>query len=93
MSNFPLVRYRATDTWIPETDVDGIDANENVIAEANNIEFSNGFFENTVDVSSVTLPSGVLSKLNQAYIILSAKKFRHSSQGEQTVYILWKELI
>lgn len=92
MSNFPLVRHRATDVWIPETDIDGVDAKENVMANANNVEFSNGFFENMLNVRSVDLPSNVLQEIqNYDYEILDVKTFKHSTQGWQTLYILWND--
>ena len=92
MSNFPLVRYKATDTWIPSTDIDGIDANEQVIANCNNIEFSNGFFENEINVRTISLPSEVNEQISSYHFrLLSARTFRHSTQGIKTVYILWNE--
>lgn len=90
MSNFPLVRHKATDVWIPETDIDGVDVRENVMSNANNVEFSNGFFENMTNVRSVDLPSNVLQEIqNYDYEILDVKTFKHSTQGWQTLYILW----
>lgn len=91
MSNFPLVRYKATDTWIPETDIDGVDAIESVLSDVTNIDFSNGYVENASGVTETDFPTGVLAKLVLQYRLLSAKTFYHSTQGQQTVYILWKE--
>jgi len=91
MSNFQLVRYKASDTWIPETDVDGVDAIETVLADVANVDFSNGYIENASNVTAIDTPTGVLAKQLTGYSLLSAKTFYHSTQGQQTVYILWKE--
>ncbi len=91
MSNFQLVRYKATDTWIPPDDIDGVDANETVLADITNIDFSNGYLENASNTTGVTLPSNVTVEIANGYGLLSAKTFYHSVKGQQTVYILWKE--
>lgn len=96
MSNFPLVRYKATDTWIPETDIDGTDANESILSEVNGIEFNNGFFENMQTLNGDSIPSNIQALLEEPadpiYELLSVKSFRHSEQGYHTVYILWTDL-
>ncbi len=91
MSNFPLTRFPATDTWIPETDVDGIDVGEDVIADISNFEYGNGYFESMFAPESAELPSNVFDEIDSNdFELLASKSFRHSTQGLKTVYILWK---
>ena len=90
MSNFPLIRFQDIDKWIPETDVDGVDADETIAADVVNIDYENGYIINAKGVLNVTLPSNVSIDITAGYNLLSAKDFYHSEQGLNTVYILYK---
>jgi len=90
MSNFPIIRYRGFDTWIPETDIDDIDAKGNVLTDVSNISFRNGYIENVHSPESVTLPANVQADIDAGYELLTTKGFTHSTQGYVAFYALYK---
>ena len=90
MSNFPLLRYRNFDTWIPEIDIDGTDAPVNILSDVTGFDFKNGYVSNNYTGTAVTLPSNIVTDIADGYDILSSAIFTHSTQGTKFVYILWK---
>jgi len=91
--NFPLVEFRNFDSWIPTTDIDGIDAKANIIADVSSMDFENGFIQNSFGSIKVVLPTNVSADISAGYSILSSKKFSiFYSDGlhNHTVYILYK---
>lgn len=76
---------------VPETDVDGIDAKKSFLAKATNVLFENGFLRNAFALESVTLPTNVQSDLSNGYEFIDGCPFYHSKQGQQFLYVLWKE--
>lgn len=90
MSNFPLIQYKNFEQWIPETDIDGIDAKPEILSSVSNVDFGNGFIETSKGRGSAVLPSLVSDDIRSGdYDLLSSKKFTHSAKGDNTVYVLW----
>ena len=86
----PRTRIKDIKGWIPESDVDGIEAPENILADVENVDFKNGFINCAIKPSSMSLPSGVSASVLDGYEILSVKHYRHSSRGECFFYLLYK---
>lgn len=88
--NFPLIRVDGFKGWIPNTDVDGVDISSDILSDAENIMYRNGFIETGFEVAARDLPAVVANDINNNdYALLSAHSFTHSTQGLQTVYVLW----
>lgn len=86
MSEFPSVSYNNLQGWIPETDIDGIDAKLDFLADVENIDFENGFIRATVAPTADTLPFSVPA----TYTLIASKKFTHSSRGNCQFYVCYK---
>jgi hypothetical protein len=85
------IKYRDFQGSIPKEDIDGIDAGSKHLARLLNGRIENGFVQTGID-TSVVPPSLILKGyLDNGYDLVSARSFYHSSQGENTIYILWKE--
>lgn len=89
--NFPLIRHKNFQAWIPPDDIDEVDAKTEVLSEVKNIDFKNGYLETTISPVIQTLPSLVTTDIDNDYNLLSSRRFRHSTQGDNTVYILWEK--
>lgn len=90
MSNFPLIRYKDIQNWIPETDIDGTDAPNNIISSIKNFDYRNGYIETSGSLESVSLPSNVQTQIDNGYNLLSFIYFTHSTQGLTSFAVLWK---
>jgi len=91
MGNFDLIRYTGFDSWIPATDIDGIDAKPSILADVSNFRFRNGFMENVYQFEQIDLPDAFADDVkNGDWELLSVCVFTHSEQGEQMLYVLWK---
>ncbi|WP_337872916.1 hypothetical protein [Ignavibacterium sp.] len=88
--NFPIVRYKVSDEWVPETDIDGVDTREVVLSKAEGIDYYNGFIEPSIGYRANELPTNVIQHIEYGYKLLSVKRFRHSTQGNNTVFVLSK---
>lgn len=88
--NFPLIRHKDFKAWIPSTDIDEIDAPEGVLTEALNVDFRNGYLENSQTAVVVAHPTDIATDISNGYELLSMKGFTHSDKGDATVYILYK---
>lgn len=91
MSNFPLIRHKNFEAWVPTTDIDEVDAKTGVLTDIFNVDFKNGYIETTTKPVIETLPSFVPTDIFNGYGLLSMKSFHHSTQGDKGVYILWKD--
>lgn len=90
MGNFSNISFKDMNGWIPETDVDGVDLKESIASDISVFRFKNGFLENDLDTSVITLPTNVSSSITAGYTLMSSHKFSHSVQGAKTFYVLWK---
>lgn len=90
MSAFTKISFKNINGWIPESDADGVDINENVASDISVFRYKNGFLENDLDAESITLPSNVSTLISSSYNLKSIHKFSHSEQGDKTLYVLWK---
>ena len=91
--NFPLVELRNFDSWIPTTDIDGIDAQPNVLADVSSMDFENGYIQNTYGISTASLPANITTQIAAGYNILSAKKFDiyyTNSIHTHTLFVMYK---
>ncbi|MHB9147706.1 MAG: hypothetical protein ACYC2U_04730, partial [Candidatus Amoebophilus sp.] len=88
----PIVKYKDFQGWIPETDIDGVDAGTKFLSEAINIDFENGFLRPCVSPVVEATPTEMDADLAAGYNIVSAKMFTHSTQGLCTFYVLFKAI-
>ena len=86
--NFPLIRHKDFKAWIPSTDIDEIDSPEGVLTEALNVDFRNGYIENSQNAVAVAHPTLIQDDITAGYELLSMKGFTHSDKGNTTIYIL-----
>lgn len=87
-----ILDFNILDTWIPPSDIDGVDAKPNILSEVENIEFGNGFIENTIKVTSQPLSLYIQQQIDYGFNeILDVKVFTHSRLGEKVLYILWSD--
>ena len=91
MYPFPVKRYRDHQGWIPESDIDGIDAKDVYVSDCENVDFNNGFINNAAAPIAQQLPTLVsLAIVNDGYSLLSTKFFTHTTRENCELYILYK---
>lgn len=91
MANFPRVRFGNLNTWIPSTDIDGIDAKTDFVEDLVNIAFRNGYIEN---IPAKEFPeeyaTAYTSVLDNEYTLISAKYFTHSNRKGALFTVFYK---
>jgi hypothetical protein len=90
---YPYNSYKDFQGWIPETDIDGVDAKKNFVADCRNIDFENGHIKNAVAPLQRAHPAEVLTLLNGGYTLYSTKHFTHSERGNTFIYVLYNTSI
>lgn len=91
MYPFPVKRYRDHQGWIPESDIDGIDAKDVYVSDCENIDFNNGFISNASAPIEQAIPMDVALAINvDGYSLLSTKFFTHTGRGNCELYTLYK---
>jgi len=88
--NFSLIQHKGFEKWIPPSDIDEIDAPPGVLTKALNVNFRNGYFENSEAAIGVSHPTEIQDDIDDGYELLSIKGFSHSEKGNTTIYILYK---
>jgi hypothetical protein len=90
---YPSVSIKDIQGWIPETDVDGVDAKKTYVADCQNIDFENGHIRNAIAPLQRANPTEVGDLISSGYSLVSTIHFEHSERGDVFVYILWKSSI
>jgi hypothetical protein len=88
--NFPVTKYEEFQKWIPETDVDGVDAKDNILSKLVNADLCNGFIKNAIAPTLMPKPTIIDMKIAEGYSLMSCKYFYHSSRGNCYFYLLYK---
>lgn len=89
--NFPLIRHNDFQNWVPETDIDGVDAPRNIVSSIKNFDYRHGYIETAGSLESIALPTNVQTQITAGYSLLSHIYFTHSTQGLTSFSVLWKE--
>lgn len=89
--NFPLIRHNDFQNWVPETDIDGVDAPRNIVSSIKNFDYRHGYIETAGSLKSIALPTNVQTQITAGYSLLSHIYFTHSTQGLTSFSVLWKE--
>ena len=90
MDNFPKITFKNLEGWIPESDADGVDVDSKYVSDMHALRFGNGYVENNVSIETLTLPLNVSTLITNGYDLKSSFNFTHSTQGEVTIYVLYK---
>ena len=91
MYPFPVKRYRDYQSWIPESDIDGIDAKDTFLSDCENADFNNGFISNACAPVEQQLPTEVQTAIiTNGYSLLSTKFFTHTERGNCEFYLVYK---
>lgn len=90
---FLPVTYKDFQRWIPETDIDGVDATLNVLADIKNMDYGHGFLKNTAAQSLYAYPDNVDAEIEDGYSLVSARIFQHSERGSCVFFVLYKSSI